>query len=497
MTRVLLALVTLIAAALMGLALLSPSSPGAFAEAQRPPSPGPTLPPPAAGPPKWHEDATRFYLNRELHIPWKNSQGDFVDADGRPQGSDPFATARLRDTDSEQRVVFDVTRLVREHGADFRVHGPPATFASRESESGGPVLRVTRNGQTRELAAAADTTMDPSTVRSLGKQKILKTRPALMVRFDQPADPAIAKAELVLTSLKQFGSGELKVFRPVTDAAVGAVETPPALAASARGAPARVLANWTGRDFKEIKNTVVEGDVATAWFEGARNTATSQFFHMPEPREEAYLTVVMRIHPDWDAPGGKLPGFSNTGAQPQAEPCVVDGKSYPNGGWGGRQANACRWSARTGFWGARDDHVGLGTYFYALKPNDVNGIADYFTIPVPKGRWVAYVQRVKLNTPGRADGELSYWLVADGRARGGKPVQHRENIIWRDVDVPQSRIQTVWANVFCGGRDCGPKPWPRYTMSMKRLTVTDRLPDLAQIQAELDRLNAGGQTARR
>ena len=65
-------------------------------------------------------------------------------------------------------------------------------------------------------------------------------------------------------------------------------------------------------------------------------------------------------------------------------------------------------------------------------------------------------------------------------------------IIRPDTDQAASAINELWIDVYCGGRDCGAAPWPRSTIFLKRLTVTDGLPDMGAIQRELDALNRGG-----
>lgn len=470
-----------------------------------------------AASPVWSEDATRMDHDGTLHLAWANSLGDWVDASGRAMGADAFASGQLPSVSSPTPIQIDVTRLVRAHGADFRVNSVDgfATLASREAQSGQPELRVTRNGETRTLAASADTTMDATTYRPLGALPYLNTHYGALVRFDQRADPGISRAVLTLTALKTFGTTpRLLLFRPTvlsapTLVAVGATYDPPRpvelrgnpaqLAQMTRGSPeparrgpARVLLNISGAKLKARPTSRIVGDTMVAWIEGDTLAAVSDVVPLPGARTEAYLTVVLKIDKDWTAAGGKLPGFSNTGQNKPLDTCMINGVPAIPGGWGGRPANGCRWSARTVFRGVRDGSIGSGTYFYALSPTEGHGVVDYWTQPLPKGRWVAYVERVKLNDKGRANGEIAYWLIDHATAPGGKRMQAAGGIIWRDSDAPQSAINEVWADVYCGGVDCGAAPWPRSTIWLKRLTVTDALPDLHAVQAELDRLNASG-----
>ena len=465
--------------------------------------------------PIWREDATRIDRDHTLHLAWANANGDWTDADGAPMGSKPWAAGEAP-RGGTITVKIDVTRLVRAHGADFRLNsvGGTATFTTREGGEGAPKLSVTRGGTTRVLDAAADTTMDVSTFKPLGDRPIMSTRYGALVRFDQGADPAIDKAVLILSSPKRFfGDARILVFRPAIlntpqTVATGATYESPRRA-SVRTAPqvdralrrgsaiseptraTRVLTSVEGAELPTSPHARVVGRALEAWIEGHTMGAISEYRDVPGAPTDAYLTVVLKLDDNWTALGGKLPGLANTGDRLRGLPCVVRGQPMPPAGWGGRIANACHWSARTGYLGVRGGEVGAATYFYAMSPKDVAGINDWWSAPLPKGRWVAYVERVKLNDPGRANGEIAYWLVDRASAPGGRRVQAAGGIVWRDTDQAASAINTLWADVFCGGRDCGAAPWPRSTVYLRRLTVTNGLPDLGAIQAELDRLNAG------
>lgn len=469
----------------------------------------------AADSPRWREDASRLDYDSTLHLHWANSMGDWLDADGKPMGAKPFGAADAPGGNKPVKVEIDVTGLVRAHGADFRVNtvGGFSKLASRESPGGdGPVLLVTRGGRTTTLKASADTYMDVSTYRPIGDRPTMLTHYGALIRFDQAADPAITRAVLELTSLNRFGRPQrFLVFRPTVLAAPAAVAAGATYAAPApdrlranprtagllthnvaepRGGPTATVFDIKGAAIKPRPNSRVVGDTMEAWFEGNLATAVDERIPLPGARTEAYLTVVVKLSADWTAPGGKMPGLSNTGNVPRlSSVCIVNGVPMLPGGWGGRSANACHWSARTIFRGVRDGSVGGGTYLYALSPKDVNGVADYWSLPYPKGRWFAYVEHVKLNTPGHGDGEIGYWLVDRKTAPNGKRVEAAGGIIYRDTAQPQSAINEIWANVYCGGHDCGAQPWPRSTVSLKRLTVTVGLPDLRAVQAEVDRLN--------
>jgi hypothetical protein len=466
--------------------------------------------------PVWRENATRLYRDYTLHLPWANSLGDWRDAADTPLGAKAFArgTVARASRGKPTTVTLDVTRFVQLYGADFRINsiGGFAQLGSHRSDSGKPELIVTKQGQTRTLTSVADTTMDATTALPTNDRPLLHTHYGVLIRFDQPADQGVERALLRLTALNSFGTAPtLLVFRPVvlsspatiTPGATFEPVRPVAVRVNVRAmallkrggsepktGPARVLLTLTGAQIKPRTNYHVAGNIMTAWIEGDKMAALSDMRRVPGAPTEAYATVILKLDRDWTAPGGKLPGLSNTGGINPLDTCIVHGLPAAPGGWGGRPANGCHWSARTQFLGIRDSSVGAGTYFYAMSPADVNGVTDWWSQALPKERWVAYVERVKLNDPGRANGEIGYWLVDRVTAPGGKRMQAASGIIWRDTDQPQSAINEMWINVYCGGRDCGAAPWPRSTISIARVTVTDALPDLGALQSELDRLNA-------
>lgn len=250
--------------------------------------------------------------------------------------------------------------------------------------------------------------------------------------------------------------------------------------------------------------------------------------------DEYYATVFVRPNKDllgldyfWNQ-GGKLPGLANTGQAMNSGGSPVygrpDGSHYhpqktytagaptvtapplpgeivaSNAGWGGRSANGCRWSARTASRMNPNKTWVLGTYGYGIRhthpldKNDWNksdwGQCDHFgPSEIAFGTWVAYVERVKLNTPGQQDGVLEYWVVLPGH----EPVKAYSNkaIRWRAHDHPLAKISEAWVDMYCGGTKAMADPhapWPRTSMDFAEMLVTDALPDLGQVKARLEAL---------
>lgn len=243
----------------------------------------------------------------------------------------------------------------------------------------------------------------------------------------------------------------------------------------------RVVATFTGEDFARKKETRVRNGVATRSLEHPHLTWFTSVKPIP-PQKQACVTVYLKLHPDFrPGSGGKLPGFSNTGLGRRytSIPEVVNGRKLKNTGWGGRKPDGIHWSARTGFGQWDEDSVTFRTYFYAMSPKNIWGHVDRFG-ELPRGEWTGYIQCIKLNTPGEADGSLYYEVL------GGGDTYARNDIRWRDEDVPESLIRELWLDFYCGGTKCG--DGPRGTVSFARAVVTKGLPDPANVNATLARL---------
>lgn len=153
-----------------------------------------------------------------------------------------------------------------------------------------------------------------------------------------------------------------------------------------------------------------------------------------EEPEEIYFRYYLRFADDWNpARGGKLPGIAGT---------------YGRAGWGGRRVNGRNgWSARGLFLGQKNDKTPIGFYCYHADmtgrygSNWVwdRGRAGY----LENNRWYCIEQYAKMNTPGRNDGVLRAWV--DGRLAFEKT-----DVRMRDVET--LKIESVWLNVYLGGR---------------------------------------------
>lgn len=421
----------------------------------------------------WNENATRDEYNSAIGLVWRTPLGDY--------DPEPIAVFTVVDTNREQTIAIPV------QGNDFLIRNASSTgngdWGARNASSQGDRPRLVVGGKT--YTASRDTTLSASTGRPQGTERTLVSKNAMLLAFDKYVPKPGDKPILYLTSLAQYGTQTLSVHRPdirpyypsiddITGNAVPVVDIRPT-------------------NFKPVAGrTVIKPDYVVGTWGGKSATAIAQVFNLP-PAREYFLTTVIRLGSDWSKEGGKLPGLSNTGLGTNVNnrPLVIDGVDCQNSGWGGRPARGCRWSARTGWGGRSGDLVGLHTYFYAQNPSATWGVEVPWPTAAPVGEWFAYVERVRVNDPGEANGRLSYWICTK---KGCAAQFDKRDITWSVGSFKESLITEAWANVYCGGTGCpGPDPWPTSTAYLKRMTVTTGLPDLGSLFAEVQNMNSGTQ----
>jgi hypothetical protein len=150
--------------------------------------------------------------------------------------------------------------------------------------------------------------------------------------------------------------------------------------------------------------------------------------------EAVYFRYYLRFADDWDPErGGKLPGIAGT---------------YGRAGWGGRPANGQNgWSARGLFDGRENGRTPIGFYCYHADMQGRYGshwVWDKDNLGyLANNRWYCVEQYARLNTPGQNDGVLRGWI-------DGKLAFEKTDVRMRDVD--SLKIETVWINLYHGGR---------------------------------------------
>jgi hypothetical protein len=385
----------------------------------------------------WAETATWAAYDGKLGLAWKTPGGD-VGA--------PVASVSLTDDDKPGWISIAVPA----GGADFivkRTGGLNFAFTSREHATA--ALRpqfVLANGTV--LNPVADASLSSSTAMSLGTKADLSTAGGFLIRFNTSE-----AGTLRLYSTAEYGSQTLTFSR------VG-------ISAPTVSRPAWLTTDPTVLFTHDQRQTITLISPSLTWL--------STIKAIPA-QEQACVTVYHKLHDDFrPADGGKLPGLSNTG---------MAQRDSVQTGWGGRSPDGIHWSARSGYGDWTDGHVARRTYFYAMAPHNGYGHIDNIQAPVTKGRFEAYVECVKLNTPGQANGGLYYEVAGQG------PVYARGDIVWRTSPDPKSLIRELWIDYYCGGTSCG--SGAQGTVTFVRAIVTKGLPDMAAVQAEVARLNGG------
>lgn len=428
------------------------------------------------------------YYDVLLGIAWRGGQPDWLDADSKPMGRHGLGILRIAGGDTQRVQRIDLSASLRSwtDGAAARFGfllrsetGGVMEFHSREATDTAlrPQLLLTmRDGRRKFLEPQADATLDCSTFKGLGQVPglMFSRNNTIALRFALPlvrAAGEVRSAELILVRKASEPA-------PAMSISVLAIDPP-----YARGpaAPADGLATAFPGDRGLHKHPDVlftdgfdAGRVDRRWNTGprvpaqvvesdnklgfvplhgpalrvriARNEQLGLDYryrfrehHGQEP-EEVYFRYYLRLAEDWlgAIDGGKLPGLAGT---------------YGRAGWGGRRWDGnVGWSLRGGFGTAAPKdhpaagHVFLSTYAYHARSNvygeglpwadgDLAGL-------ISTNRWVCIEQRLRMNTPGRYDGEFMVWV--DGRL-----ALSRSDLRLRDR--AEVRIEEVWMNVFHGG----------------------------------------------
>ena len=152
-------------------------------------------------------------------IQWRNKGGDWLDAEGTPQGAVPFASASISKGRTDP-VRLDATRLVQTQAAGDPVQvcvraTAIMSFRSRAYGGQGPALEVTyQDGTTATLFAVADAEANVSTAYELGGNQALGLSYSnkAYVRFPPPGK-AVVSATLVLTPAYINESGRVDLYR--------------------------------------------------------------------------------------------------------------------------------------------------------------------------------------------------------------------------------------------------------------------------------------------
>jgi hypothetical protein len=430
------------------------------------------------------------YVSAAARVAWERPGGDWVDKLGQRHGDEPYARASLARQKLPQSVGWDVSSLVAEVSVSGQseiaiyLQSLPggtgsggADFFSREHEvvQDHPVLIVQWNDDaTTRHRATADAHFSCPNHRAYGSQPVIQVggKRTAFITFEVPLRPGhtLRNAELRMISSRQTGSGAtVGVFRGLlpggetgrVERGIAAsfandvgLESHPAVWVVDRFDDMALTRAWLNdKDLPRVRQVTrdpanrfeaFQGPALAVTLEAGATQAMNSHIRpgrmgAPEP-EEAYFRYYLRLGENWNPTrdGGKLPGLSGT---------------YGRGGWGSRKSNGKNgWSARGSFLQATESVAGsndrraIGTYIYhagmAGTYGDTWGWNLGPTGVLEKNRWYSIEQRVRLNTPGRADGVYEAWV-------DGSLAFTRSDIRYRDTDA--LKIESVWMNVYHGG----------------------------------------------
>ena len=434
------------------------------------------------------DGVTCEFFHAGARLAWERPGGDWRDAAGQRFGSQPFASATVSRAD--EFVSWDLTRL-SQHWLDASAppgfvilrpgsssRGAVASFDSREAPV--PATAATLalrwdDGAEQRLTATTDTFTACPTHRSLGSEVVFRVADGYtaLLGFPVPmrAGRRIVQATLVARSARLHGrsltveafaaappaGGQLDGAPGISDAYQrdrGLERNPDVLLVERFDTEASVRTMAEDPATRETLSLAlprdkpgfepVDGSALRVRIRKGTNQALNRQIKLAalnggtEP-EEAFFRYHLRLGDDWDpvVDGGKLPGFAGT---------------YGRGGWGMRPNDGSNgWSARGSFFAIPEDLQasavrGIGTYAYTAttkgQSGEVWGWNRGPTGLIPKSRWTAVEQQVRMNEPGQDNGIMRVWI-------DGQLAFERTNIRWRTV--PDLKVEAVWFNVYHGG----------------------------------------------
>jgi hypothetical protein len=151
------------------------------------------------------------YFNQRGKTFWENKGvGDWLDADGVPQGTKPFATVK---NPPVGRVAFDVTALCQDYsGICLRLSSGDQRFASRQNPDPAIRPKLVVNGV--EYPCIADTYITGAGVTEAGEEPLIRLQPNLYtgyMEFDVPE--VVTSAVLTLTLVSKSGTGDANLYK--------------------------------------------------------------------------------------------------------------------------------------------------------------------------------------------------------------------------------------------------------------------------------------------
>lgn len=291
----------------------------------------------------------RKFFNYHLRLVWQNPGGDWLDAAGVPQGSQPFGVTQIPITSSTTPYNINVKSLLvaslaaGDTGMLLRGTSGAVQVVSRHDPNAAlrPVVVVTRADKSvLTCPCISDAVLSPSTELSDAQGPILApgSGTSWIMQFDYGTLTAadVADAELVVSVLK-YGPAQFELYRinPPAIMPPGVVEQGLAQGktlAEIAAHPDVVFANdWPGSFPKDIylgyttagcfsyqQDPKLGNAIEAAFTPGIGNGEAPVILdyyrsdHSLDGLEEAFLQYRIVFGPDWGPTedGGKLPGIA-------------------------------------------------------------------------------------------------------------------------------------------------------------------------------------------
>lgn len=173
------------------------------------------------------DGANWSFWNKGAQLKWKNPGGDYLDKDLNPQGNNPWSSQTVSDTDSAQKVSFDVSDLISNWVDDVLPNrgfllkhqsgsSGPLDFATKEHENIAyhPKLIITTlSNDTYELIPIGDTRLTSSTkTLTYGQESNMRVRGDMnsLIWFDLTSldNTDILEAHFEITTTAQYTNSD-------------------------------------------------------------------------------------------------------------------------------------------------------------------------------------------------------------------------------------------------------------------------------------------------
>lgn len=166
------------------------------------------------------------------------------------------------------------------------------------------------------------------------------------------------------------------------------------------------------------------------------------YARLPQVAESAWFRYMIRLDGFYPVSSGKLPGLADASVTVNAKGCKPSTESDPG------------WSARlmfdtVGTFGAAPNQVPIGLYLYHLDQAGDCGDELMFDVALAQNRWYCIEGRVRMNSPGLANGLAEVYVDGDRALR-------ETGLRFRRASEASVGVRELWDNVYFGGKYATP-----------------------------------------